>query len=564
MKLLLYLSVISLIFAQDLMETSAPLNPEYIKYLVQQRNTNSDNSMNGYIPHPTFVHPQLSKTFKQGIMFQDRYDLRDEGLVTPVKSQGGCGACWAFGTIASIESCWKKLGLGELDLSEANMAKEIGFGNDPCAGGNSAMATAYLVRGDGPISESDDPYELGKYQYQPEYTPLGIVTAAQYLPENIDVIKQYLTDHGALYAVLKCIDSFYNYYNANSNSYYYGGNSSDANSGHGIALVGWDDDKETDGGTGAWIAKNSHGTNFGDVGYFYISYNDIFVNTKVACWPERIDYNSHMKIYYYDKLGSINSSGYGDCRDYALIKYTVDGNETVTKIGTVIVSSDATVKFEFYENFNNGVLNNKLITTETFTCDYPGYYTFDLPTPLALNAGQEIYVKVEYYTPNYVWCVPYEIFQEGYADPQIETGVFWQSDTGDGTQSTWWARGADTDTKKRDPCVKLYTIETASIAIEQEITQIESFVLGHNFPNPFNPSTTITFDLSEETNVKISIYDMTGRLIKELLNQSMTIGSKTINWDGTDDKGSSVSGGVYLYNIQAGAINQTERMVLLK
>jgi len=57
---------------------------------------------------------------------------------------------------------------------------------------------------------------------------------------------------------------------------------------------------------------------------------------------------------------------------------------------------------------------------------------------------------------------------------------------------------------------------------------------------------------------------MTGRLIKELLNQSMTIGSKTINWDGTDDKGSSVSGGVYLYNIQAGAINQTERMVLLK
>lgn len=90
------------------------------------------------------------------------------------------------------------------------------------------------------------------------------------------------------------------------------------------------------------------------------------------------------------------------------------------------------------------------------------------------------------------------------------------------------------------------------------------FILKQNYPNPFNPSTTITFDLTEDTNVKISIYDMTGRLIRVLVNQTMTVGSKTINWDGRDDVGNLVSGGVYLYNLQTGHYNQTKKMVLMK
>ncbi|NHZ87289.1 MAG: T9SS type A sorting domain-containing protein [Planctomycetia bacterium] len=88
--------------------------------------------------------------------------------------------------------------------------------------------------------------------------------------------------------------------------------------------------------------------------------------------------------------------------------------------------------------------------------------------------------------------------------------------------------------------------------------------LKQNYPNPFNPSTTITFDLSEDTNVKISIYDMTGRLIRQLVNQTMTVGSKTINWDGKDEAGNPVSGSVYFYNLQTGDYSQTKKMVLMK
>jgi len=57
---------------------------------------------------------------------------------------------------------------------------------------------------------------------------------------------------------------------------------------------------------------------------------------------------------------------------------------------------------------------------------------------------------------------------------------------------------------------------------------------------------------------------MTGRLIRNLTNQSMTIGNQSINWDGKDDYGNQVSGGIYLYNLQTVDYNQTKKMVLMK
>lgn len=110
----------------------------------------------------------------------------------------------------------------------------------------------------------------------------------------------------------------------------------------------------------------------------------------------------------------------------------------------------------------------------------------------------------------------------------------------------------------------LYSYEGLQLSAESDTGIPTDFELGQNFPNPFNPSTTITFNLSEETNVKISIYDMTGRLTRELVDQSMAVGKRTINWDGKDDAGNSVSGGIYLYNIQAGDYSQTKKMVLMK
>jgi hypothetical protein len=90
------------------------------------------------------------------------------------------------------------------------------------------------------------------------------------------------------------------------------------------------------------------------------------------------------------------------------------------------------------------------------------------------------------------------------------------------------------------------------------------FALLQNYPNPFNPVTTLRYDLPEQSTVNIIIYDMLGRQVRTLLNQTQDAGFKSVIWDATNDYGKPVSVGVYLYKIQAGEFVQTRKMVLMK
>jgi hypothetical protein len=90
------------------------------------------------------------------------------------------------------------------------------------------------------------------------------------------------------------------------------------------------------------------------------------------------------------------------------------------------------------------------------------------------------------------------------------------------------------------------------------------FFLYQNYPNPFNPSTNISFTLPGETNTILSVYNIEGRLVKTLVNESLGGGLQTISWDGTDARGNPVSSGVYLYRLRAGGNVMTKKMILLK
>jgi flagellar hook assembly protein FlgD len=90
------------------------------------------------------------------------------------------------------------------------------------------------------------------------------------------------------------------------------------------------------------------------------------------------------------------------------------------------------------------------------------------------------------------------------------------------------------------------------------------FQLAQNYPNPFNPFTTLLYELSENSHVKITIYDMLGRKVKTLINETQDAGSRTVIWNATNDYGEPVSAGIYLYQIKAGEYLQTKKMVLLK
>ena len=98
----------------------------------------------------------------------------------------------------------------------------------------------------------------------------------------------------------------------------------------------------------------------------------------------------------------------------------------------------------------------------------------------------------------------------------------------------------------------------------QESLSFIDYKVHNNFPNPFNPITTLHYDLPEDAMVNITIYDMMGRIVSNLVSSQQNAGYKSIQWDATNDKGAPVSAGLYLYTIEAGKFRQTKKMVLLK
>jgi hypothetical protein len=88
--------------------------------------------------------------------------------------------------------------------------------------------------------------------------------------------------------------------------------------------------------------------------------------------------------------------------------------------------------------------------------------------------------------------------------------------------------------------------------------------LEQNYPNPFKPFTTIGFNLPEEAQVSVSIYDIEGKLVKSLVNETFSEGYNQTMWDGTDANGNSVASGVYFYRLRAGQQVLTKKMTLLK
>ena len=102
------------------------------------------------------------------------------------------------------------------------------------------------------------------------------------------------------------------------------------------------------------------------------------------------------------------------------------------------------------------------------------------------------------------------------------------------------------------------------VSTEPEHFIPEEFSLRQNYPNPFNPVTTLRYDIPENSHVTITIYDMLGRQVKTLINQTQDAGYRSLIWDATNDYGKPVSAGIYLYQIQAGEYISTKKMVLLK
>ncbi|MCB9068988.1 MAG: T9SS type A sorting domain-containing protein [Calditrichae bacterium] len=109
-----------------------------------------------------------------------------------------------------------------------------------------------------------------------------------------------------------------------------------------------------------------------------------------------------------------------------------------------------------------------------------------------------------------------------------------------------------------------YTVASIVVGIGDDNNLPNEFSLEQNYPNPFNPSTSIEFALPQTVDVSLKIYNIRGQLVKTLVDGSKSAGRYSLTWDGTDNFGSRVASGTYIYSIKAGEFVNNKKMVLLK
>ena len=107
-------------------------------------------------------------------------------------------------------------------------------------------------------------------------------------------------------------------------------------------------------------------------------------------------------------------------------------------------------------------------------------------------------------------------------------------------------------------------IDSENVTGVEENLIVDTFQLNQNYPNPFNPSTTITYVLKNESDVTLKVYNVLGQAVRTLVSERQTTGLKSLVWNGNNDGGNSVSGGVYIYRIEADDFVQSKKMVLIK
>ena len=390
----------------------------------------------GYIPlafdlKKDYSNSNLLFGFRSEIL-PEEYTATKAGLVTDIKDQGNFGACWSFAGVSSLESAAIKNGLFEpnsLDFSEMHMVynlnKNTALDNsreyDTPEGGNYAMVAAYCSRGDGVVLEencpydtnfdksSDDHWEVLKKDFCEIESEKKVIYPREmiFIPDadlfdevakenHLELIKRLVMKYGSVASVLYFNPKFLSY---DQKSYYSGSfNIFPAN--HGVSIVGWDDNYSKENfklepeHDGAFIIKNSWGTEVHDNGYFYLSYDDCyagansFVVTEVDQTQEKYMFDN---IYQKDYLGMqwaypTQSEEIIECKIFDL----KTKQENLTDIGFYTANSDVECEFYLVKLDKGGrpiSLSQKLGEKKY---EFPGYHTFELPEAVTLKASEAL------------------------------------------------------------------------------------------------------------------------------------------------------------------------------
>lgn len=357
--------------------------------------------------------------------------------VTSVKDQDPTAACWTYSVLSVLESSYINRGFGSVnntDFSEAHLTWFANNGyyenaNDPTAGdgtffdnpydagGSFSMAIYALARGAGITTEAKYPMNnkiYPQYTHSQMYVTDVRIENAYYLSDQNDIKQAIMDNGGVAVCYYHSDDACKTVRLANKNpvtgqlnttrTAYYQHSSLAPN--HAVTIVGWDDSfarsnfnlLSRPSEAGAWLCKNSWGTDFGDNGYFWISYEDASLCDYTTLTAAKAD--------LYDSVSQYDGYGYNKAVEFKNTKaayianvFTAQKNSTLSHIGFYTLSSDTdyTVLIYRHVNKNSGdPTDGTLAYSMSAHAEFAGYHTIPLGQKVSVQKGETYSAVIAY------------------------------------------------------------------------------------------------------------------------------------------------------------------------
>jgi len=320
------------------------------------------------------------------------YDSRVQGEVSPVFDQGNCDCCNAAATVALLEHTILANNGALYDLSE-EQAKECPFEQvtqlrGGCSGGTDKMVINLFTK-HGSLLEKYSSYRPRDSECNYISDPAIRVTdwhvlSYEHVPKPA-VIKQAIIDNGAVYTPVNyyCIPERYD-----GRSVIY--KDSDEWYGHGIIIVGWDDDYRHPNGKGVWIFKNSWGNKWGNNGYGLIAYGtgQIGIHASTIAGYELFDPN--VRTLYHDDAGWTTELDSSIMHMWEMNVFDINRRDTIEKVEFWTPEATGNIHIHIYDDYKHDQCRygKLLYKKENIDIDFGGYHSHDIPKTISSATGK--------------------------------------------------------------------------------------------------------------------------------------------------------------------------------